>query len=197
MDMKLAGGQLFSDQIQSKLRKLPIIALNRLWLPSIRQSFWRKMPRPKLHRVACDCLDCEQDMSKPALSAESSAAARQDPPPKCLLIHAEPAWPSDRDRTADASTSEAAATPYLHRLAQQGCCGLVSYQETPQGVCHCLLWNLCSLFVLTAYMCYNRKYNEWSGTSLAPGVTGSPQTASVRNCGCTFQRQAFAAGSTL
>ena len=22
-------------------------------------------------------------------------------------------------------------------------------------------------------MCYNRKYNEWSGTSLAPGVTGS------------------------
>ncbi|KAL0031846.1 hypothetical protein WJX79_011012 [Trebouxia sp. C0005] len=45
----------------------------------------------------------------------------------------QPAWPYDRDRTADALTSEAAATPYLHRLAQQGCCGLVSYKETPQG----------------------------------------------------------------
>ncbi|KAL0028467.1 hypothetical protein WJX77_008505 [Trebouxia sp. C0004] len=91
------------------------------------------MPRPKLHRVACDCLDCEQDMSKPALSAESSAAARQDPPPKCLLVHAEPAWPYERDTSANASTSGAAVTPYLHRLAQQGCCGLVSYQESPQG----------------------------------------------------------------
>ena len=196
--MKLTGGQLFSDKIQSKLRKLPIIAVNRLWLPSTRHSFAASsMPRPKLHRVACDCLDCEQDMSKPALSAESSAAARQDPPPKCLLIHAEPAWPYDRDRTADASTSEAAATPYLHRLAQQGCCGLVSYPDTPQGVCLCLGWKMCFVLVLTAYMCCNRKHNEWSGTSLTPGVTGSSQTASVRNICCTYQWQALAAGSTL
>ena len=144
------------------------------------------MPRPKLHRAACDCLDCEQDVSKPALSAESSAAARQDPPPKCLLIHAEPAWPYDRDRTAEASTSGAAAAPYLDRLARQGCCGLVSYQESPQGVCHYLVWETCCVLVLIAIVCYNRKYNEWSGPSLAPGVRGSPQTASVRNICCTY-----------
>lgn len=130
----LRQSTIFYSQFQSKLESCQITSVNTFLVVCRKRSPEPcSMPRPKLHRVACDCFECEQNMSQPALSPESSAAARQDPPPKCLFIHAEPAWPSERDGTAEASTSGAVDTPYLHRLAQKGCCGLVSYRESAPG----------------------------------------------------------------
>lgn len=43
------------------------------------------MPRPRLQREPCDCLDCKGDGPPPATAA-AAAAARQDPPPKSLVL---------------------------------------------------------------------------------------------------------------
>lgn len=89
------------------------------------------MPRPKLHRAICDCFDCA---TVPTSVSAVSVAARQEPPPKCLVILTDHEWPL--------GVKEAAATPLsgyenvrqLDRLAEAGSCGLVLYRDAPPGL---------------------------------------------------------------
>ena len=87
------------------------------------------MPRPKLHRVVCDCLDCA---TAPTVSAVC-VAARQEPPPKCLLIYTDHECPLGENETAATSISGYKNVPHLDGLAKAGSCGLIFYREAPQG----------------------------------------------------------------
>ena len=89
------------------------------------------MPRPKLHRAICDCLDC---ITEPTSVSDVSKAARQEPPPKCLVIYTNHAWPLSQDEIAATPASGYENVPHLDNLAKAGCCGLVFYRETPQGM---------------------------------------------------------------
>lgn len=86
------------------------------------------MPRPKLHRSICDCLDCT--IVPTSLSAVSSAA-RQEPPPKCLVIYTDHDWPLGEDETAAKPLSEYENVPHLDLLAKAGSCGVILYREAP------------------------------------------------------------------
>lgn len=92
------------------------------------------MPRVKLHRIACDCFDCQPSAPAFADASESVAAARQDPPPKCLVIYTDPIRTSPEAGTSAASTFQYGKVPSLDALAQRGCCGFVSYRDDLQGV---------------------------------------------------------------
>ena len=89
------------------------------------------MPRPKLHRAICDCLDCTVE---PKVVSDLSLAARQEPPPKCLVIYTNPAWPLGQDETASTPKSALENGPHLESLAKAGSCGLIYYREAPQGI---------------------------------------------------------------
>ncbi|KAK9823699.1 hypothetical protein WJX72_004744 [[Myrmecia] bisecta] len=93
------------------------------------------MPRPKFKRVPCDCLDCREEGLQPinveAAVAASSASARQDPPPKCLIVFA------DRFLQADSSTGNtslsSAECPHLHGVARDGSSGLLALRQSAPG----------------------------------------------------------------
>lgn len=89
------------------------------------------MPRPKLHRAVCDCLDCTVE---PKVVSDVSLAARQEPPPKCLVIYTNPAWPHGHDETALTPRFALENVPHLESLAKAGSCGLIYYREAPQGI---------------------------------------------------------------
>ena len=89
------------------------------------------MPRPKLHRIVCDCLDCT---TEPNSVSEMSKAAREEPPPKCLVIYTDHSRPLSQEETAATPTSGYENLPHLDDLAKAGSCGLIFYRETPQGM---------------------------------------------------------------
>lgn len=88
------------------------------------------MPRPKLHRVVCDCLDCTVE---PKFASDVSMAARQESPPKCLVIHTNHARLLGQDETASTLDSALENVLHLESLAKAGSSGLVYYREAPQG----------------------------------------------------------------
>ena len=130
-------------------------------LYAARQASWElqliSMPRVKLHRIACDCFDCQPNRSGFGGASESAAAARQDPPPKCLVICTEPVLSSPKNGTFADSTSQYGQVPNLDALAERGCCGFVSYRDDLQGML---------LMLRLAYVCMR------DAATLVHGVTG-------------------------
>jgi hypothetical protein len=77
------------------------------------------MPRAKLRREPCDCLDCREPAAAAASGSGASAIARQEPPPKSLVICLLGAL-----KTAD--SLQEADVPHLDALVHGGWAGLLA-----------------------------------------------------------------------
>lgn len=117
---------------QARQRARPLLISKLLCLTEgVQQASTGLMPRPKLHRAICDCLDCT---TIPTSVSAGSLAARQEPPPKCLVIYTDHDCPLGEDETAATPLFEYENVPHLDRLAKAGSCGVVSYREAPPGM---------------------------------------------------------------
>jgi hypothetical protein len=103
------------------------------------------MPRSARRRPPpCDCVDCDADARPTPAPGSHAALARQDPPPKSVVVAIFGAVvplprgegnagdaEGDADG-ADARTSlDAAACPHLDRAAADGCAGLLAFAPGP------------------------------------------------------------------
>lgn len=80
------------------------------------------MPRPRRRIVVCDCRDC---LELPNSTGE--AAARQEPPPSCLLLAVSGLHLSIQgDRIAALDDLH---LPHLDALAREGSCGMLSVKR--------------------------------------------------------------------
>jgi hypothetical protein len=111
------------------------------------------MPQPRQRIVFCDCLDCVQQPPTTDVQSSTSpaneAAARQEPPPKCLLfVLSGVLLPRADDMNPAAATIlDACNLPHLNRATGQGnLCLLTLRQDAATGVCGLLLVHTSSQF---------------------------------------------------
>ena len=80
------------------------------------------MPRRRVQRDPCDCLDCREGF--PAQSDVGTAIARQQPPPKCLVIYIQ-----DAVDVSQLSETEPVRVPGIDLVVDEGCSGLLALRE--------------------------------------------------------------------
>lgn len=90
------------------------------------------MPRARLRREPCDCLDCREPAGAAALPSGSAAVARQDPPPKSLVVCLTGAL-------QPAATPQEAGLPHLDALVAAGWAGLLACRAGGPPLPHQLL----------------------------------------------------------
>jgi hypothetical protein len=89
------------------------------------------MPRPKLQRQPCDCMDC-MDSSRNIFEVACGShipLARQEPPPKSLIVYLSGALaqdPQERGTTLDTATR-----PHLDAVVRDGWTGLLMFRTGP------------------------------------------------------------------
>ena len=83
------------------------------------------MPRPRPRPAPCDCLECREPASVSSAPGLADAAARQDPPPKLLLVFA--------DGFLQALRAESASLVHLDAHAREGSLGMLALREGPLG----------------------------------------------------------------
>lgn len=111
--------------------------------PALDQISWqsREMPQQRQRIVFCDCLDCVQQPPTTDIQSSTSpaneAAARQEPPPKCLMfvlsgvLLPKPA----AQNPATATVLDSCNLPHLNRATAQGnLCLLTLRQDAAAGV---------------------------------------------------------------
>lgn len=101
---------------------MPACGRRAFFLPSARKPQHSFMPRRKLVRDPCDCLDCRESFHTD--SAVGSAVSRQQPPPKCLIIVALPS--SSSSLKATAQPSKPSSWPHIDAATKSGCSGLLA-----------------------------------------------------------------------
>lgn len=107
------------------------------------------MPRARQRIVQCDCFDCVEDQGgpRPGTTSElSERVARQEPPPKCLLILGSGFLQAAPNGAATAQTNlDAANIPHLDKAARDGCSGLLSVRQRDAGAQGASMpWHLCN-----------------------------------------------------
>ena len=80
------------------------------------------MPRRRVQREQCDCLDCREGF--PADTLLGTAVARQQPPPKCLVLYLR-----SPNRNPNASDSAQSRTPCLDAVVDEGCSAILALRE--------------------------------------------------------------------
>lgn len=83
------------------------------------------MPRPRPRPAPCDCLECREPASASSAPGLADAAARQDPPPKLLLIFA--------DGFLQALQAESAGLVHLDAHVREGSLGMLALREGLHG----------------------------------------------------------------
>lgn len=83
------------------------------------------MPRPRPRPAPCDCLECREPTSASSAPGLADAAARQDPPPKLLLIFA--------DGFLQALQAESASLVHLDAHVREGSLGKLALREGSLG----------------------------------------------------------------
>jgi hypothetical protein len=87
------------------------------------------MPQPRQRIVFCDCLDCVEQPAATdvptASSAANEAAAKQEPPPKCLLLHLSGVLLPGTS-SSQPSILEALRLPHLDKATREGCLTLLA-----------------------------------------------------------------------
>lgn len=90
------------------------------------------MPRKRQRIVFCDCFDCVDRPEQPELSKEqldaATAVARQEPPPKALIVCASGFLAHS---AADGPNLEACSLPHLNRAVREGCLGMLAARAPP------------------------------------------------------------------
>ena len=84
-------------------------------------------PRPRPQREPCDCLDCSDRVTSSTVGPQSGKGgpARQDPPPKSLLVYVANAACTLPDGSAALAEAE---TPHLDAVVRDGYSGLLAFQ---------------------------------------------------------------------
>lgn len=90
------------------------------------------MPRKRKRIVFCECFDCRDRpdivLSKEQLDA-ATAAARQEPPPKALLLYV-----TGTIVTVDGSTNlDSCTLPHCNLLVREGNLGLLAVRDSSAG----------------------------------------------------------------
>ncbi len=90
------------------------------------------MPRQRQRIVFCDCYDCVDRPQQPSLSSEqldaATAVARQEPPPKALIIYA-----TGMVSSSDGLTNlEACTLPHCDMVVRDGNLGMLAVRKQPQ-----------------------------------------------------------------
>ena len=83
------------------------------------------MPRPRPRPAPCDCLECREPANASSAPGLADAAARQDPPPKLLLVFA--------DGFLRALQAESGGLVHLDAHVQEGSLGMLALREGPLG----------------------------------------------------------------
>lgn len=81
------------------------------------------MPRIRVRRELCDCLDCNDDTSRQVDPALCSALARLEPPLKSFIIILDGALIAN---ASGATSLQLSQLPHLDSLAREGCTGLLA-----------------------------------------------------------------------
>ena len=81
------------------------------------------MPRAPVGREPCDCLDCVDRPYQPPASVQT-AIARQEPPPKALLIYLHSAVSAEQ-----ALQLGSCDLPHVAALVRDGCSGLLAFRQ--------------------------------------------------------------------
>ena len=79
------------------------------------------MPRPRPRPDPCDCFDCADPLPSPSSTTPLPphlASARQQPPPKCVLVLA--------DGVLTEETVGGSVAPHTDAVARLGCTGVLS-----------------------------------------------------------------------
>ena len=85
-------------------------------------------PRPRPQREPCDCLDCSDRVPSSVGPQSAGGPARQDPPPKSLLIYLANAACT---AAGGAAALAEARTPHLDAAVRAGYSGLLAFQPGP------------------------------------------------------------------
>lgn len=95
------------------------------------------MPRPRKRVVTCDCWDClgvipRISDSQTPFNELGEAAARQEPPPTCLLLVLTGLSLGSQCSNGEFTKSplEGAEYPHLDALAREGCSGLLAVRNS-------------------------------------------------------------------
>lgn len=127
------------------------------------------MPRPRPRLDPCDCWDCEpRDLGAGASTPDPAlAAARQEPPPKCLVVVAD-----DVLTGADGSVPpEARPTPHAAAVAARGATGLLALRADGSLLDQVLGVHLVSFDgARAAAACARRPLNEHGPTFPSPTI---------------------------
>ena len=109
------------------------------------------MPRPRPRPAPCDCLECREPAGASCVPGLADAAARQDPPPKLLLIFA--------DGFLQAESARPASLVHLDAHVREGSLGMLAMREGSErknaaSDANELLEELTQLFGLQARICW-------------------------------------------
>lgn len=94
-----------------------------------------KMPQQRQRIVFCDCLDCVEQPATTDIQSSPSpaneAAARQEPPPKCLMFVLSGVLlpQTSAPNPGTATVLDGCSLPHLNRAAAQGNLCLLSLRE--------------------------------------------------------------------
>lgn len=92
------------------------------------------MPRVRPRRQLCDCLACESPSEAATQSPELHAAlARQDPPPKSLIICVDRMLCCAGAERPQRISVDAVDCLHLDAIAREGCCGLLASLKSADG----------------------------------------------------------------
>jgi hypothetical protein len=94
-----------------------------------------RMPQARQRIVFCDCLDCVQQPSTTDVQSSTSpaneAAAKQEPPPKCLMFVLSGALlpRADAENPGSATVLDVCNLPHMNRATAQGNLSLLTLRE--------------------------------------------------------------------
>lgn len=85
--------------------------------------------RPRPEPEPCDCLECREPAGAAPSQGAADAAARQAPPPKCLVLFADGVLPALEAADRAAGQHGAPLLPHLDGLVREGSLGTLAVRE--------------------------------------------------------------------
>lgn len=96
------------------------------------------MPRPRTRPLVepCDCLECREPLNSEAPQGAGDAAARQEPPPKSLIVFADGFLQTLQVATSDKRAPAPSIHPHLDSIVREGNLGVLASRDSPQATSH-------------------------------------------------------------
>ena len=138
------------------------------------------MPRPRPRPAPCDCLECREPATPSSAPVRADAAARQDPPPRLLLIFADGFL-----QALEAASAGPASLAHLNAHVREGSLGMLAARESTAGRSGApsvaeRLAELTQLFGLQASICWLHVACFQDAQIVAEAVAAKSRCASER-----------------